>query len=85
MLEGNYHLAHANVHCVNENCGYLGDLKDFIVEESAEEVFDYDIDDFDFGDEDVVEVQCVCPECGKKFKAEITRHYDYYVDEIKEE
>lgn len=29
--------------------------------------------------------ECVCPKCGKKFKVGISRHFDYYVDEMTED
>ena len=83
MFEGNYYLANAPVNC--KNCGYIDDLEKFIVPESVEETFNRDTDDFDFDSISEVEAECVCPECGKKFKVGISRHFDYYVDEIMKE
>lgn len=84
MFIDNRNLAYTLVHCVDEDCSNLGNLKDFITEESINELFNPDIDDFDFDNKNVIEVQCVCPSCGRKFKAEISRHFDYDVNEKEE-
>lgn len=68
----NWHLRNATVFCPNDDCGYYGNLEEFVdVEEET-----YPID------EEFV-LEGVCPNCGQAVRLILEPHIDFYVTEEK--